>query len=87
MVHHKKRTVVHAHERRQGICGHAHVRTHVREFDTKGQVLRKEKARSKRARAVDEAIRAEGTRPFANKKNLKQWEKDPSQTDVAGVDS
>jgi hypothetical protein len=69
------------------MCGKTHVRPHVREFDTRGQVLRKEKARSKHAREVDEAIRAEGTRPITNKKNLKAWQKDPSQTDVAGVDT
>lgn len=86
-MHHKKRTVVQAHDRRQGVCGHTHVRTHVREFDTKGQVLRKEKARSKRARAVDEAIRADGTKPISNVKNLDRWQKHPGSTDVAGVDS
>ena len=86
-MHHKRQTVVHGHDRRQGICGRTHVRTHVREFDTKGQVLRKHKARSKRARAADEAIRAEGTKPISSKKNLGRWQKDPSHTDVAGVDS
>jgi hypothetical protein len=86
-MHHKKRTVVHAHDRRQGICGRTHVRTHVREFDTKGQVLRKHRARSKRARAADEAIRAEGTKPISNTKNLGRWQKHPETTDIASVDS
>ena len=39
------------------------------------------------ARDVDEAIRAEHTRPITNKGNLEKWQKDHGRTDVAGVDS
>jgi len=89
MIHHKKRTFVHGHDRKKSrfSCEHTRVRGHIREFDTKGQVRRKEKARHKQARAVDEAIRAEGTRPFSSKKNLGKWQKHPEHTDISGVDS
>ncbi len=87
MHHKKKRIWIRPHDRRVGICGKTHVHGHVREFDTKGQVLRKEKRRSKQARAVDESIRAESTRPLSSKKHTDQWQKDPGSTDIAGVDS
>ena len=89
MIHNKKRTFVHGHDRKKSrlSCEHVHVRGHIREFDTKGQVRRKEKRRLKHARDVDEAIRAEGTRPISSKKNLGKWQEHPEQTDIAGVDS
>jgi hypothetical protein len=88
MIHHKKRTFVHGHDRRKHhSCHHVSVKGHIREFDTRGQVARKEKSRPKHAREVDEAIRAEGTRPISNKKNLGRWQEHPDETDISGVDS
>lgn len=85
---HKKRTWVKAHERRTGIFGKkAHVKSHVREFGTKGQVKRKHARRPKRERGVDEAVRAKGARPISNKKNLRKWQNDPGSTDISGVDT
>lgn len=68
-------------------CGQTHVRGHVRELDTKGQVRRKEKRRLKHARDVDEAIRADGAKPFASRKNREDWQKDPASTDISEVDT
>lgn len=83
----KKRTWVTGHARKTGLCEKTHVRPHVREFDTKGQVQRKHARRPKSERGVDEAMRAEGTKPISNKRNLRKWQSKPGSTDVAGVDS
>lgn len=89
MQYRKHRVYVHGHDRsKPGMsCGHTHVKGHIRELDTKGQVKRKEKHRLKHARDVDEAIRAEHTKPFGSKNNREKWQKDPGSTDIAGVDS
>jgi hypothetical protein len=63
------------------------VKAHIREIGTKGAIRRHEERRPKRARAVDEAIRAKRVGRISKARDRKRWTAHPGEMDLAGVDS
>jgi hypothetical protein len=63
------------------------VKAHIREVGTKGAIRRHEERRPKRARSVDEAVRAKRVGRIANAKDRRNWTAHPGEMDIAGVDS